>query len=46
MNTQTDKDLILNALREFITQRPGLEFANYGDVAAYRAGCRVVEPAA
>lgn len=31
---------ILAALRKFARQRPGLEFDNYGDVAAYRAESR------
>lgn len=31
---------ILAALRKFARQRPGLEFGNYGDVAAYRAESR------
>lgn len=33
MNKQT----IIQALRRWIEQRPGLEFANYGDIRAYRA---------
>lgn len=33
MNKQT----LISALRRWIEQRPGLEFANYGDLRAYRA---------
>lgn len=38
----TERDAILNALESWIHQRPGLEFANYGDVAAYRAEQRAI----
>lgn len=31
---------ILHALFHFVKSRPGLEFANYGDVSAYRAELR------
>lgn len=34
------KESLLDALRAFIAQRPGLEFANYGDVSAYRSEMR------
>jgi hypothetical protein len=34
------KQQIIDALRKFIGARPGLEFANYGDAAAYRAEMR------
>jgi len=37
--TKTD---ILNALRVFISQRPGLEYGNYGDPVAYRAEVRSI----
>ena len=37
--TKTD---ILNALRVFIAQRPGLEYGNYGDPVAYRAEVRSI----
>ena len=37
-----DRDRILALLREFAEQRPGLEFGNYGDVAAYRAESRSI----
>lgn len=30
----------LEAIRQFIEQRPGFEFANYGDAASYRADYR------
>lgn len=33
---------ILQALSRFIRQRPGLDFANYGDVRAYRAEARSI----
>jgi hypothetical protein len=36
------KQAIIDALRAFIRQRPGLEFGNYGDVTAYRAECRSI----
>lgn len=36
------KEKILDALRAFIAQRPGLEFGNYGDVSAYRAEMRSI----
>lgn len=36
------KELILDALRQWIRQRPGLEFANYGSVSAYRAELRSI----
>ncbi len=36
------KQAILNALQRFVAQRPGLEFANYGDVALYRAEMRSI----
>jgi len=35
-----DKYQILNLLREFVSQRPGLDFANYGDVSDYRGDSR------
>lgn len=34
------KQAIIDALRAFVRQRPGLEFANYGDVASYRSESR------
>lgn len=34
------KQNILQALRTFARQRPGLEFGNYGDVSAYRSELR------
>ena len=36
------KTQILDALRQWIKQRPGLEFGNYGDVSAYRAEMRAI----
>lgn len=36
------KQAILDTLRKFIAQRPGLEFANYGDVSAYRSEMRSI----
>lgn len=36
------KQMILEALRAFIAQRPGLEFGNYGDVSAYRSEMRSI----
>jgi hypothetical protein len=38
----TLKVSILAALRKFVGQRPGLDFANYGDAAAYRAESRSI----
>jgi hypothetical protein len=35
-----EKQAIISALYAFINQRPGLEFANYGDVSNYRAEMR------
>lgn len=37
-----EKTQILSALRAFVRQRPGLDFANYGDVSAYRAEVRSI----
>lgn len=37
---QDTKNAILAALSAFIRQRPGLEFANYGNVSAYRSELR------
>lgn len=37
------KQAICDALRAFIEQRPGFEFANYGDVAAYRSDQRTAQ---
>ena len=34
------KETILNAVDAWISQRPGLEFANYGDLANYRQEAR------
>lgn len=36
------KENLLTALRAFVRQRPGLEFANYGDLKAYRAELRSI----
>ncbi len=38
----TRKQAILETLRKFIAQRPGLESANYGDVSAYRSEMRSI----
>ena len=37
-----EKTEILSALRAFVRQRPGLDFANYGDIKAYRAEVRSI----
>ena len=37
-----EKPAILEALRTFARQRPGLDFANYGDVALYRSESRQI----
>ena len=39
----TTKAELIKALRQFAAQRPGLEFGNYGDVAAYRAESRRIQ---
>lgn len=36
------KQALIDALQRFVAQRPGLEFANYGDVSAYRAEMRSI----
>ena len=36
------KQKIIDALYTFIGQRPGLEYGNYGDPVAYRAGMRAI----
>ena len=38
----SERDQILNLLETFIRSRPGLEFANYGDVSAYRSEQRSI----
>ena len=37
-----ERDQILAVLRAFINSRPGLEFADYGDVSAYRSEQRAI----
>jgi hypothetical protein len=39
---QDTKAAILSALSAFIRQRPGLDFANYGDISAYRSELRSI----
>ena len=41
-NYEGEREAILAALSAFIRQRPGLEFANYGDVSAYRSELRSI----
>lgn len=36
------KQTIIDALHQWIAQRPGLEFGNYGDPVAYRAEVRSI----
>ena len=36
------KQQIIDALRAFTHKRPGLEYGNYGDPAAYRAEMRAI----
>lgn len=36
------KTLIIEALRSWINQRPGLDYANYGDPSAYRSDVRSI----
>ena len=38
----TDKRELLDTLATFARQRPGLEFANYGDAAAYNSEARAI----
>ena len=45
MNDEKLKTEILDALHDFILQRPGLVFANYGDICAYRADYRQINRA-
>lgn len=40
MNTFNLKQQIVTGLEHWIAQRPGLEFANYGDIANYRQEMR------
>lgn len=42
MNTTNERILIIAALWQWIGQRPGLDFANYGDVKSYRAELRSI----
>ncbi len=42
MTATNERDAILQALRDFAEQRPGLEFGNYGDVTSYRAESRAI----
>jgi hypothetical protein len=39
MHTKSD---LIDALSTFIAQRPGLDFANYGDVSSYRSEIRSI----
>lgn len=39
------KEQIITALHKFISQRPGMDFANYGDVASYRSESRSITKA-
>lgn len=39
---ETRKQSLIYALQRFVAQRPGLEFANYGDVSAYRSEMRSI----
>lgn len=36
------KEQILQALRAWVNQRPGLEFGNYGDISSYRSELRSI----
>lgn len=42
MSTISLRQNILAALSHFVKSRPGLEFANYGDVSAYRSELRSI----
>jgi hypothetical protein len=37
-----NKRLIIDALDKWIRQRPGLDYANYGDVSRYRSELRII----
>lgn len=37
------KQVLMQALRAFVNQRPGLEFGNYGDVRLYRQESRQIQ---
>lgn len=39
-NQIPDKVTLVDLFSRFIESRPGLDFANYGDAASYRAECR------
>lgn len=39
---ESRKQAIIDALRRWIRQRPGLEYGNYGDPTSYRAECRSI----
>ena len=36
------KQTIIDALNAWVSQRPGLDYGNYGDVSSYRAGVRSI----
>lgn len=38
----SERECILNLLDSFASQRPGMEFANYGDIKAYRSESRSI----
>lgn len=37
-----EKQKVLNSLNEFVNTRPGLDWRDYGDIAAYRADSRKI----
>ena len=37
-----NKTIMLSKLADFVSQRPGLDFANYGDTRSYRAEMRQI----
>lgn len=37
-----NKTIMLDKLTDFVSQRPGLEFANYGNASAYRSELRKI----
>jgi hypothetical protein len=39
-NSTPTKEQIVKLLDKWISQRPGLEYGNYGEIKAYRAECR------
>jgi hypothetical protein len=43
--TTTERDTILAALYSFVSQRPGLDYGNYGNLSCYRSDYRQINRA-